>query len=98
MKLGIIGLGVVGRANAKGFKLRKHEVSLHDIKIKSSIKNLIDTEINFICVPTPSKKNGSCNTDIVESVIKQLSDIKYDGVIAIRSTVEPGFIDRMIKK
>lgn len=98
MKLGIIGLGVVGKANAKGFELKKHKVFLHDIKFNSKIENLVNTDINFVCVPTPSKKNGSCNTDIVETVIKELTTIKYKGIIAIRSTVEPTFTERMIKK
>ena len=98
MKLGIVGLGIVGKANAKGFKLKKHKVFLHDISINSKIENLQNTEISFICVPTPSRKNGACNTDIVESVIKNFSNIKYKGIIAIRSTVEPTFTERMIKK
>ena len=98
MKLGIIGLGVVGKANAKGFELKKHKVFLHDIKFNSKIENLVNTDINFVCVPTPSKKNGSCNTDIVESIIKELTKINYKGIIAIRSTVEPTFTERMIKK
>ena len=98
MKIGIIGLGVVGRANAKGFKIKKHKVLSHDIKKKTKIENLIDTEINYICVPTPARKNGACNTDIVENVIKKLIQINYKGIIAIRSTVEPTFTDKMIKK
>ena len=44
------------------------------------------------------KKNGSCNTDIVESVILELINIKFRGIIAIRSTVEPGFTEKMINK
>ncbi len=98
MKLGIIGLGVVGKANAKGFKLKKHKIFLHDISINSRIENLKDTEIIFICVPTPSRKNGACNTDIVESVIKELKKVSFKGIIAIRSTVAPTFTERMIKK
>ena len=56
MKIGIVGLGVIGKANLRGFKFLKHEVVSHDIAIKSKIENLINSEIIYICVPTPSKK------------------------------------------
>ena len=58
MKIGIIGLGVVGNANLKGFQMLKHDVLVHDIKLKTSIKNLLKTKMIFLCVPTPSKKMG----------------------------------------
>ena len=32
MKIGVVGLGVVGTANYAGFEMLKHEVLGHDIK------------------------------------------------------------------
>jgi UDPglucose 6-dehydrogenase len=98
MIIGIIGLGVVGSANKYGFKKIGHTVLEHDIKLKTKIENLIKTRIIFLCVPTPSKKNGSCNTSIVESVLKDLHGINYKGIICIRSSTEPGFTEKVIKK
>ena len=98
MKIGIIGLGVVGSANKYGFEKIGHKVFVHDIKLKTNIDVIKNTEIVFLCVPTPSNKDGSCNTDIVERVIKNLHTINYDGVICIRSSTEPGFTERAIKK
>ena len=98
MKIGIIGLGVVGSANKSGFRKLNHKVYIHDIKKNTNINNLIKTEIIYICVPTPSNKDGSCNTKYVENVIFQLTKKNYKGIIAIRSTVEPGFTYNMIKK
>ena len=98
MKIGIIGLGVVGAANKSGFKKLNHKVYIHDIKKNTKINNLIKTEIIYICVPTPSNKNGSCNTKYVENVIFQLTKNNYKGIMAIRSTVEPGFTNNMIRK
>ena len=51
MKLGIIGLGVVGSANYAGFELLKHEVLGHDTKFKTTVKDVIEAEIVFVCVP-----------------------------------------------
>lgn len=93
MKLGIIGVGAVGTANLKGFERLGHEVVAHDIKYETSIDIIKDTEIVFICVPTPSTQHGSCDTSIVLSVIEELAGIEYKGIVAIRSTVTPGFTE-----
>ena len=53
MKLGIVGLGVVGTANQKGFEALGHDIKCHDIKMNTRIQDVLDTEIVFICVPTP---------------------------------------------
>jgi UDPglucose 6-dehydrogenase len=98
MKIGIIGLGAVGSANKQGFEHLGHEVLVHDIILSTSIKDVLSTEINFICVPTPSADDGQCDTTILESVIQELDDNNYNGIIAIRSTSVPGFTQRMIEK
>ena len=96
MKIGIIGVGAVGSANKTGFEHLNHEVFVHDTKLSTTIKDVSKTEINFLCVPTPSADNGQCDTSILESVIKELAEIEYKGIIAIRSTSVPGFTQRMI--
>jgi len=98
MIIGIIGLGVVGSANRYGFKKIGHKVLVHDIKLNTKIENLIKTDIIFLCVPTPSNKDGSCNTNIVEGVLRDLNKIRYNGIICIRSSTEPGFTEKVIKK
>jgi nucleotide sugar dehydrogenase len=98
MKIGIIGLGVIGTACRYGFEKLGHNIKIHDIKMGTSIDDVIDTEINFICVPTPSKDNGSCDTSIVESVVYELKTKNYSGVIAIKSTVSPTTTEKLIKE
>lgn len=89
MKIGIIGLGVIGNACKYGFEKLGHDISIHDIKFNTSINDVQNTEINFICVPTPSSDDGSCDTTIVQKVIQELNNINYKGIIAIKSTVPP---------
>jgi len=96
MKIGIIGLGAVGTANKEGFEFIGHTIVPHDINLDTSIQDVLNTEITFLCVPTPQADNGSCDTSILESVIKELNLYSYIGIIAIRSTVVPGFTQRMI--
>lgn len=90
LKIGIIGLGIVGSACKFGFELLGHSVFVHDIKLSTSIEDVINTEVVYICVPTPSLDSGVCDTSIVENVVKELKNKNYDGIIAIKSTVTPG--------
>jgi UDPglucose 6-dehydrogenase len=46
-------------------------------------------------VPTDQLPNGDCDTSIVERVIKDLNQLNYQGLIAIKSTVVPGTSDRL---
>tara|TARA_B100000989_G_scaffold172949_2_gene129653 strand:+ start:1812 stop:2606 length:795 start_codon:yes stop_codon:yes gene_type:complete len=99
MKIGIIGsAGVVGNACKEGLKLIGNEVIEHDLVLNSSIDDLLSTEIIYIAVPSPSKKDGSCDTSIVENLIEDLSKKEFSGIIAIKSTVEPGTTKRLINK
>ena len=90
MDIGIVGLGVVGTACKNGFEKIGHTVKYHDVKFYTNIEDVLDTEVCFVSVPTPSNEDGSCDISIVEEVVGQLNDLKYKGVLAIKSTVEPG--------
>jgi len=98
MIVGVIGLGIVGHATSFGFKKLGHKVLEHDIKFNTRISDVLHSEIAFICVPTPSHESGRCDTSIVESVVQELIDLKYKGIIAIRSTVIPGTTQRLQKQ
>lgn len=99
MKIGIIGVGMVGKAIQHGFTRIGHQVKPYDINLpKTSQKDVLPTEVAFISVPTPQKKDGSCDTSIVEKVVGELAKAKYKGLAVIKSTVEPGTTDRLHKK
>jgi len=97
MRLGIIGMGVVGSANSTGFEYLRHKVFQHDLKFDTNIYNVSNTDVVFLCLPTPAVE-GACETTIIETIIKELVEINYKGIICIRSTVEPGFTEGMINK
>jgi UDPglucose 6-dehydrogenase len=91
MKIGIIGLGIVGEAVKHGFEKLGHKVKVHDIKLDTSIEDVLDTEIVYLCVPTPQSEDGKCNTSILEGVIEDLiEDNDYQGIVAVKSTIVPG--------
>lgn len=98
MKIGIVGVGVVGGAVKYGMEKLGHDVSVHDIALDTELKDVLDTKVCFICVPTNELEDGSCDTSIVESVIDSLVDIRYMGVVVIKSTVVPGATERIKEK
>lgn len=98
MKVGIVGLGVVGNALREGLQKIGQEVSFHDVKLQTTIHDILATDVVFVCVPTNSTADNRCDTSIVESVVEELINNCYNGIIAIKSTVEPGFTQRQIEK
>lgn len=98
MKIGIIGLGIVGNATKDGLRQIDHQVSHYDIKDNTSIDNVLDTEIVFVCVPTNSDSAGNCNVSQVVNTIENLSSCNYKGIVAIKSTVIPGTTQNLINQ
>lgn len=99
MKIGIIGHGIVGKACQYGFEKLGHEVLVHDVKYEDTkVEDVIDAEIVYICVSTPSKPDGSCDISNVVSVVERLIELKFNKIIAIKSTVTPGTTYNLILK
>ena len=98
MKIGIIGWGAVGSAVGKGFMMLGHDVSKHDPKFNTTIDEVLDTEIVFVCVPTPSGEGGECDLSIVHDTIDNLKEHNYKGIIALKSTSVPGTTQNIINK
>ncbi len=99
MKIGIIGKGVVGGAVYDGLQALGHKLSYYDKKdTETKIENVLDTEIIFVCVPTNSKIDGTCDISIVQEVTQELDNLNYTGIIAIKSTVIPGTTEQLIQK
>jgi UDPglucose 6-dehydrogenase len=98
MKIGIVGLGVVGEAIKYGFEKLDHDVLIHDIKYDTSLSDVLNTQVCFLCLPTPSLEDGKCDTSIVRQTVSELSDMQYDGIIAIKSTVVPGTTQKLIEE
>ena len=96
MKIGLIGKGTVGKAVYEGLLHLGHTMSFFDPAYEGSkLSDILDTECVFVCVPTNQAPNGDCDTSIVESVVAELDDVKYTGLVAVKSTVVPGTSDNL---
>ena len=45
MKIGVVGLGVVGSAIKTGFTELGHDVFCHDVKLDTSLEDVLETKI-----------------------------------------------------
>ena len=50
MKIGIVGIGVVGNAHKFGFEKLGHDVSFHDIAHDTKLEDVMDTAVVYVCV------------------------------------------------
>jgi len=110
MKLGIVGQGFVGLALKAGFE-KHYEIETYDkYEVDKSTCDLADLvakcKVIFVCVPTPMNEDGSCHTDIVDSVVKEINKWSYaywgnidkKPTVVIKSTVAPGTTDKLHRK
>lgn len=102
MKIGIIGAGIVGGATGKVLS-KVHEVSYYD-KYKKQFNSIEDiaknSEICFICVPTPMKPGGemdysaiSNSLDFLLENVQKSERHPKDIITVIRSTAVSGTTD-----
>ncbi len=107
MNIGIIGQGFVGSAIREGLK-EHYKINTFDIdasKCNSSHEWVcLDSDIIFMCLPTPMRKDGSCDTRILETAIEKVEKVcKENGrsntrpILVIKSTITPGTTDRIGK-
>lgn len=96
LKIGICGVGMVGGALNQYFKKVGKEPLLYDkYKNLGSIKEVNQTDIIFICVPTPFDKEKGFDLSCVEDACQ---NIKGDKIVIIKSTVLPGTTEKFQKK
>ncbi len=54
--------------------------------------------VYFVCLPTPMFEDGSADLGIVESVLKELSEIPGNRIAVVKSTIPPGSTEGWNKK
>jgi len=89
--IGIIGYGMVGKAVEFGFS--KTETVYSDPKYNSISVNDIcemDPQAIFVCVPTPTDDS---NYSILKSVLDTIKDSGYTGLVVVKSTILPGYLE-----
>lgn len=96
-KIGIIGLGFVGGAiNDSIDDLFIEKVLVDSYKgFMGTYDELRDTDGVFVCVPSPMRDDGTCDTSFLEDVISNLKSINYQGVIISKCTIPPNTYEEL---
>jgi len=96
LKIGIIGIGMVGGALKKYFEKKDIKPFLYDKNKKiGSIEEVNQADVIFICVPTPFDKEKGFDLSCVEETC---NNIKGQKIIVIKSTVLPGTTEELQSK
>lgn len=101
IKIGIIGLGMVGEPIKRWFEeyhkyRRGRELFCYDTDPKKGFSDDMNkADVVFVSVPTPANPDGSCNVSIVQSAAATINDGK---IVIIKSTVPPGTVEGLQKK
>ena len=92
VKIGIIGNGFVGKATQllKGNGIEQlvyDSVQEKCIPEGTTIEDINNCDLIFVCVPTPMRADGSCDTGILDCVLSQLTN----PFVIVRSTIPVGY-------
>ena len=95
IKIGIIGQGFVGTAVKEGLR-SYYDINTYDKYDEtkstcSTLEELVEnSNVLFVCLPTPMLKTGECDISIVKETVRQIDGMQKDNIIVIKSTVPPG--------
>lgn len=104
LKIGICGLGIVGNAMKvslmkKGYILNDNLFVYDKFKEIGNINNLLSSDILFLPLPTIyDEKTQSYDLSAINTTLEFLSNNSFQGVIVIKSTVEPTTVDQLSEK
>ena len=104
-RVGIVGGGFVGTATAQLGQAAGIQVFIYDTDTTRSSPGIasigelcaLSLDLICICVPSPMTISGTCDTSIVEGVVRQIRRVapgELSRRIVIRSTVPPSFFTR----
>jgi len=104
-QIGIIGQGFVGSAVREGMKnhfdILAFDKDPNKYSNVESIFHVVEsTDLTFLCVPTPMRKNGSCDLSIVRNALNEINDVAKalfaeDYIVVIKSTIPPGTTEQL---
>ncbi len=97
-KIGIIGLGFVGRAMEATFE-HNAEISIADPKYSTlTVEDVAKRKptVIFVCLPAPTISDGSVDVSAIHDVFNRLNQAKYVGIVVLKSTVPPSVVKDLL--
>ena len=95
--IGVVGLGMVGGTVSRAFDRAGVSVRAYDRYLDiGTPERLADCRVVFLCVPTPSFPDGTLDLSEIWSASREIEPaLQQDCIVAVKSTVPPGTIDRL---
>ena len=99
-KISIIGVGFVGGAMKKSFEMKNVSVYAYDkFKDIDSFEKCLEASIMFLCLPTLfDEHTNEYDKEPMHETCVKLVDAGYEGLVVIKSTVEPKTTDNFSVK
>jgi UDPglucose 6-dehydrogenase len=103
-KIGIIGKGCVGSAVLRGLCEHVAEVRVYDSQPERrthTLEETLNTDLAFVCLPTPPLKTGTCNLFSLYWLTDQLINAaasQLPAVLILKSTMPVGTTEQMVKR
>ncbi len=98
--IGIIGYGHVGKAIL--WSHRRDKILVNDPNFPDSkpITDFVNCDAIYVCVPSPSQLDGSCDTSILEQVLKDIwfANVARQTIIISKTTAPPSTYERLQKQ
>jgi len=96
LSMGIIGTGFVGGSVANGFDQNVEQLIVDPKYSELTIERCVckSPSLIFICVPTPPAENGDVDVSIARTILKELDDLHYEGIVVIKSTIIPSHLQQ----
>ncbi len=96
LKIGIVGVGMVGGALKNYFEEKDFDIYLYDKGQElGSMEEVNKADVVFICVPTPYIKDKGFDLSYVRDSCEKLEGSK---IVVIKSTVTPGSTEQLQKE
>jgi nucleotide sugar dehydrogenase len=98
--VGFIGYGVVGKACHHAFRHNIVPIVIDPKYSKVTIQDLKDSnaKLTFVSVNAPTRDDRTVDASAIYDVFQQLADIKYTGLVVLKSTLPPDIVDDLCKK
>jgi UDPglucose 6-dehydrogenase len=103
-QIGIIGQGFVGSAVREGmqnhYDIKAYDKDPNKFSNVSGIEDIVKScNVIFVCVPTPMRKTGECDLNILHRAIQEINDFcihnECEVILIVKSTIPPGTTDML---
>lgn len=89
--VGYIGYGFVGKACHVAFEHNAQAIIIDPKFSTTKIEDLkeLKPELVFVCINAPTLEDRTVDVSVICDVFQQLTDIKYEGLVVLKSTIPP---------